>query len=356
MNPPKRLRPALLPSAIAIVLLCVLSFSCEKNNSLVTEAQTAASLSKSIIIFPFPPLLAWGQLPNLPFPDGVAGDIPSGLVSPQGFAINGKGYLCGGMTITSFGQAEELKDLWEYDTATKAWTQKAGFPGSTPDAGSNFVIGSSAFVQVGNNNWQYSQASNTWVQKANMPGHLRSHATAFAIGQNGYAGLGFDATTGTGDQGDFYKYESALDTWVRIAPFPGTQREGAMAFVINSNGYVCSGMYVVSGNPTIYLTDLWQFNSVANVWTKKQTFPANGRAHGVGLSGLGNGFAGTGSDGSGFYKDFWKYTESSNTWSSLPNIGSARDQAGSFFIGSNIYVAGGTAGLDGLKDFWTLHL
>ena len=356
MNPPKHLRPALLPSATAIFLLCVLSFSCTKNNSLLKEAQTSASLSKSLLLLPFPLLLAWVQLPNLPFPDGVAGDIPNGLVSPQGFAINGKGYLCGGMTITSFGQAEELKNLWEYDTAKGAWTQKAGFPGSTPDEGSNFVIGSSAFVQVGNSNWQYSQPSNTWVQKANMPGHLRSHATAFAIGQNGYAGLGFDATTGAGDQGDFYEYESALDTWVRIAPFPGTQREGAMAFVINSSGYVCSGMHYESGNPTVYLTDLWQFNSVANAWTKKQTFPANGRSYGVGLSGLGNGYVGTGSDGSFFYKDFWKYAPSSNTWSSLPDIGSARGEAGSFFIGSNIYVAGGTAGLDGLKDFWTLHL
>src|ERR1700722_19268544 len=91
MNPQKQLRPALLSSAIAILLLCVLSFSCAKNNSLVTEAQTSAGLSKSVILLPFPLLLAWVQLPNLPFPDGVAGDIPNGLVSPQGFAINGKG-------------------------------------------------------------------------------------------------------------------------------------------------------------------------------------------------------------------------------------------------------------------------
>jgi hypothetical protein len=110
-----------------------------------------------------------------------------------------------------------------------------------------------------------------------------------------------------------------------------------------------------SGQPTVYLTDLWQYDAATNAWAKKQTFPANGRAYGAGLSGLGFGYAGTGSDNSGFYKDFWKYNATANVWTSLPNIGAARDQAGPFFIGRNIYVCGGTAGLDGLKDFWTLH-
>ena len=353
MKPLNRLQPArVLQLAVAIALLSV---SCEKDSRLAVKATDPASLkSKAATAIASPLISGWVQLADLPFPDGVSGDIPNGLVSPQGFAINGKGYLCGGMTITSFGQAEELKNLWEFNATTQAWTQKASFPGSTPDAGTNFVVGNNAYVIVGNSNWQYHQPTNTWTAKTSLPGKPRDHASAFSIGSTGFVGLGFDLTTGIDDLRDFWQYFPGTDTWRRRRPFPD-KREGAMSFVVNGKGYICSGGHFT--NPgTTYFSDLWQYEPVADAWVSKAAFPAAGRMHGVGFGEAANGFAGTGSNGSGFYADFWKYTPASNSWSSEPAIGSARDQAGPFRIGNNLYVAGGTAGLDGMKDFWMFHL
>ncbi len=342
------------PLAAVPVLLMV---ACQKYNN-PASTTTDAALAKSQILIHLPPpiILAWQRLADLPFPDGVSGDVPDALVSPLGFAIAAKGYLCGGRTSTSFGQAEELKNLWEYDTVTKAWTQKASFPGAiTPDDGADFVIGKNAYVIVNSANWRYNQPTNTWTPRASMPGHPRGHGTGFTIKNKGYVGLGFDLTTATGDLKDFYEYEPGMDTWVKKANLPGDKREGAMGFVIGDNGYVTSGMHVVSGSPTVYLTDTWQYHAATDTWTSKAAFPASGRAHGIGLSGLNIGYAGTGSDNTKFYGDFYAYTQSTNSWSTLPSGPPARDQAGSFFIANNIYVAGGTAGLDGMKDFWTLH-
>ncbi len=102
---------------------------------------------------------------------------------------------------------------------------------------------------------------------------------------------------------------------------------------------------------------LWQYDPGADAWVAKAPFPAVGRSQGVGFNGSVRGFAGTGSNSSGFLGDFWQYSPASNSWLALPNVGGGtRDQAGAFRIGKNLYVAGGTAGLDGKKDFWTLHL
>jgi len=350
----------MLPPAIAILLLSAISFACHKEGNLSTPKQTAAAPPTGPVTHPPPPRpLVWVRLADLPFTDGVAGDVPTALIGPQGFAINGRGYLFGGLTRTSTGDLEELNNLWEYDTAIHSWTQKAHFPGGTTYQASNFVVGSAAYILTGNANWQYNQPTNTWTRKADMPGDSRSNASAFAIGSNGYAGFGYDVTAGIGDLNDFYRYETAVDRWLRMPPFPGSSRMGAMSFTVDTYGYVCSGLHLGTGSPFVYLTDCWQFDPGTGTWASKQTFPGNGRAYGVGLGGPGHGFVGAGSDGAynyGYYKDFYEFTPSTNTWTRLPDIGIARNQAGSFFIGSNLYVAGGHLDINEFKDFWTLHL
>jgi N-acetylneuraminic acid mutarotase len=340
-----------------VVLILLVTLSCQKYSSPVAQTAELSGLSvKPGITASSPAILSWVQLANLPFTDGIAGNMPSGLSSPLGWEIRGKGYLCGGMTITSFGTAEELKYLWEYDTATKAWTQKTSFPGPTPDDGTDFVIGDKAYVIIDNETWEYKQSSNTWTTKASLPTDARVHATGFAIDGKGYVGLGFDLTTTADCLNDFWLYNPVTDKWHRKADFPD-KREGAMSFVVDGNGYVCSGAEVTTGSTTVYLNDLWKYEPVADAWVKKAAFPAPGRMHGVGFGGTEHGYAGCGSDAIQFYNDFWEYTPAGDTWSSLPDVGGGgRDGTGYFRIGKNLYVAGGTGGIDGDIDFWTLRL
>lgn len=355
MRPLKHWQPArLLLFAVIISLLCV---SCEKSQ-LATKTDNAAIVNPQP--FSIIPILRvhWVELADLPFPDLTSGDVPSGRVKLQGFTIGGKGYFCGGQAITSFTLVQEMKDLWEYDTATQTWTQRAGFPGPLVDNATNFVIGSNAYIVVNNQTWQYSQTSNTWTQKASLPAAARAHAIAFAINGKGYVGLGNDLTYGTGDLGDFWQYDPVADSWTQKAAFSGGNREGAVSFVINGEGYVCAGGKVANGSTT-YFTDLWQYDPGTNAWSAKANLPATGRMNGVGLSGLGSGFIATGSNSTAILNDCWRYTATTNAWYSLPNVGgSVRDYAGGFEIGNNLYIAGGIGyiGSDGMKDFWTLHL
>lgn len=352
----------MLTLAIAILLSSVISFSCQKEGSWSRAKQTAAAPPTGPVTHPPPPKpLVWVRLTDLPFLDLIPNDVPLALINPQGFAINGKGYLCGGQTIPASGQPEELNNLWEYDTAAKFWALKAHFPGGTTLGATNFVVGSAAYILTGNATWQYDQPTDTWTRKADLPGDSRSAASAFTIGSNGYAGFGFDMTTHAGVLNDFYRYEPATDRWSRMPAFPGSARGGAMSFAVDSYGYICSGLDYVPGSPLpfLYLADLWQFDPGTGTWASKQVFPGNAGAYGVGLGGLGHGFVGAGSDGSNnqvYYKDFYEYTPFTDAWIRLPDIGITRSLSGSFFTGNNLYVAGGQQGFNGLKDFWTLRL
>jgi hypothetical protein len=329
----------------------VCAVSCQKDQAAV-PGPGAPKVSDGLVAGGPPPIIFWAKGADLPFPDNIPGDIPFGRIHPEGFSINGMGYLCGGDAITSQGQAESMHDLWQYDPSTLAWTQEASIPAADPSSGVNFVIGTSAYLFSGSLTWQYNQVTNSWTSRAGLADMPGTHATAFSINGKGYVGLGQDFFGK--DQTAFYQYDPVADSWSFRASFPGTRREGAAGFSVNGKGYVCSGAKVGT-NGTSYLSDLWQYNPTSDTWVQKADLPAAGRMFSLGLGTASNGFVLTGSNGTSFFNDCWEYFPSNNSWFNFPNVGGGvRTEAGGFSIGSTLYVAGGTAGADGKKDFWGL--
>jgi N-acetylneuraminic acid mutarotase len=273
-----------------------------------------------------------------------------------GFSIGSKGYFSiGGVGVGS----SYVSDLWEYDTISNTWTQKADFPGPAGET-TSFVIGNKAYIGGGNGFasntfWEYDQTTDiwtertpwgywvgdhsaftigdkgyicggwgiesytdlmeydpttdTWSQKADFPsGQSRAAAVAFTIGNYAYMGTG--ATETVSATKDFYRYDPSLDTWTQIADFGGSPRREAVAFTINDRGYVGTGVKNDGANVTLY-KDFWEYNPSTDSWTQVADLPINARCVAATFS-IGNkGFVGTGGDGSGIsYHDFWQYTPS----------------------------------------------
>jgi len=106
-----------------------------------------------------------------------------------------------------------MYDIWEYDTTTDKWTQKANCPSNIGiDEASGFIIGNNIYVGTGQNSsatvynffWKYNTLSNMWYKEANFPGAARAICTAFAIADSGYIGLGSNDNVTC--YGDFYKF------------------------------------------------------------------------------------------------------------------------------------------------------
>lgn len=233
-----------------------------------------------------------------------------------------------------------LKDWWEYDPATNAWTQKANYIGGNSSGNYAvliFGIGDNAYVTGGTfsdlNTYKYSTQTNTWTIVAQAPVNF-SNTEGFVVGNKGYVVrtnnvYEFDATTeqwttknnapfnsstwmgafsmeekgyvrtGTG----FYEYKPSTDTWINRAIFPGIANAASMNFVQDGKAYVVCGY----GGSLSNVTDqVWRFDPFLNSWEMLGEFPGNSRRFGSSFS-IGNrSFVGIGTNGTNF-NDFWEY-------------------------------------------------
>ncbi|MBL7742952.1 MAG: hypothetical protein JNN00_05685 [Chitinophagaceae bacterium] len=183
------------------------------------------------------------------------------------FTIGDYGYI-----TTGSSSSDRFRDLWEYNTSLRYWTQKANLPGDARNSAVAFSIGTKAYVGTGYNGsarlndfWEYDQTLNTWTQKADFGGSARYNAIAFAINGKGYVGCGYDGNY-LKDIWEFTPGSTSADpgTWVQKASVGGSKRSAAIAFVINNTGYVMGG----ENNGEIQ-QDLWSYDATANTWTEK---------------------------------------------------------------------------------------
>lgn len=252
----------------------------------------------------------WSRMADFP---------PSGRMAGAGFALDGKIYF--GTGLQPYLQA--MKDFWEYDPETNEWIRKNDFPtlityatglsvnnmgyfamgkvnsmlynslvrydpssntwqtlASNPGAASTmdspgFAINDRLYIPAAGEMYEYNPATNYWTKKSYPAelGYLGGGA-AFSINGKGYLGIGWVHDKGA-DVADFFEYDPLTDKWTRKASFPGALRDNATSFSLpNGKGYVGMGL----AKPQLqYLTDIWEYDPVADTWTKTEDFPGTPR-------------------------------------------------------------------------------
>ena len=60
-----------------------------------------------------------------------------------GFAVNGKGYIAGGSSVSL------VNNVWEYDPASDLWTEKTSFEGPSRTEAIGWGVGSYGYVATG---------------------------------------------------------------------------------------------------------------------------------------------------------------------------------------------------------------
>lgn len=229
------------------------------------------------------------------------------------------------------------------------WTQKASFVSKRIGA-SGFSIGDKGYAGWGfedngtahNDFWEYDPTTDVWTQKADFEGGVRGYGTGFGLGNKGYYGTGIIASYNWTK--DFWEYDPATNDWTRKADFGGGLRYTAVSFAIGSKGYMGTGVYRVSPwYLATYYQDFWEYDPVADSWTRKADIPERGRANATGLSIADKGYVGMGT----YYydtrkKDWWEYTPSTNEWARKADFkGIERYGAAGFSIGHKGYVGAG---------------
>jgi len=278
----------------------------------------------------------WEQI--LPF----SGDDRQDAIS---FSIGTKGYMGTGIGSSI------MKDFWEFDQASNAWTQKASYNDYVYGA-VGFAIGSYGYIGGGINNngylkrdfWQYNPTTNNWVQKLNYAGDSISGAVGFSIGNKGYMGTGFD---GLSSLNDFWEYDPSGNTWTQKANFNGSARSDAIGYTIGNKGYVGLGT-----NGATNFNDFWEYDPAGNTWTQKNNFGGSARVGATSFEINGKGYIGLGWNVV-YLNDFWEYDPANDSWIQVADfMGTARWKAAGFSIGNFGYIGTGYDGTINNDDFW----
>lgn len=264
-----------------------------------------------------------------------------------GLSIGDKGYIGLGYDGTTYG----LKDFWEYDPVSNTWSQKADFAGDGRVLAVGFSIGNKGYIGTGEGPnfvqykdfWEYDPAANTWTRKTDFGGQERAFSTGFSMGNKGYIGTGISRTCPGCDTyfSDFWEYDPVADTWTRKADFGGGGRSNPSSFSIGDKGYI--GIGYLYG----WRKDFWEYDPATNAWTRKADFGGSAREWAASFAIAAKGYIGTGYPSDS--KDFWEYDPAINAWARKADFGgTGRSQAVGFSIADKGYI--GTGNMS--KDFW----
>ena len=251
---------------------------------------------------------SWAQMMSIP------GSTRRNAV---GLTIGTKGYVGLGADSSVSWSGTILDDWWEYDPALNSWTQKSNYPGGIDANGiispqgiyfaTSFSIGSKGYVcggkmgpdAYGTDLWEYDPALDSWTRMADFPGSDRYQHSSFSLEGMGYVGMGIDHDV---YHKDWWKYDPVLDSWTQVSSLPGVERGAASTFVISQRGYV------VFGSDGGFKDELWEYNPFSDSWNIKANFPADGRKNGIAFSIGDKGYAGIGKGSSGKRRSFYEYS------------------------------------------------
>ena len=160
---------------------------------------------------------------------------------------------------------------------------KTKFPGIAVKYPTCFVINDKGYLMGGtdrlgkiiNQLWQYDFVLDNWTNKGNSPLGARAEATAMVVASRVYMGLGYENITLNGQKIKIYKtdwllYDAASSLSATRASFPAAARSFANGFVINAMPYLGFG-----NNGNTYFKDFWKYNTTTNTWTQQANWPGS---------------------------------------------------------------------------------
>lgn len=196
---------------------------------------------------------------------GLPGGYPGSRVQSFSWTDkNGVFWMFGGQRCVSgacpqgsSSSVNFMNDLWKYDTATNKWT------------------------------WVNGSQSRNQLNTVSQPGARSSSGAAWVDSNNNlwmFGGYGVTTGTNTSFLGDFWKYNIATNTWTRLSGalspsgnygvfrtesstnIPGARRDPAVWVDKNQNLWMFGGFGFGSSTNSIYLNDLWRYNTTSGMW------------------------------------------------------------------------------------------
>jgi len=242
-------------------------------------------------------------------------------------AVAGRTVLFGG--YTNWGLNDET---WAYDSAANEWTKIAPNREPSPrfghamvyDAGvgQSILFGGNFALDVSNETWAYDLASNLWTKMnpTMRPSGRYDHAMAYDA-RAGRIVL-FGGWTMGGLSSETWAYDSATETWTKMAPItsPSARFLHAMVYDATTGLIVLFGGWLAEGTES---NETWTYDLSANSWAKLA--PAQSPSARFGHAMIYDETAGRvilfgGRTNLSSSAETWSYDSATNTWMNLTPV------------------------------------
>ena len=272
-------------------------------------------------------------------------DMPTGRWELSTCVVDGKIYAIGGAGPVY----EALRTVEVYDPATDTWTTKSEMPTARQGLSTSVVNGriyaigggaassvSYESVEVFSAVEEYDPATETWTTKSEMPTARVCHHASVVDGKIYVIG-GSDAST-PDDRSHVRTvevYDPATDTWIQQGVMPASRASG-FSSVVNGKIYLIGGY----GGPQ----RVEEYDPATDTWTTKSEMPSARRSLSTSaLDGRIYAFGGyvPGVSGHPGVATVEVYDPATDTWSTAPDLPSARFALRTSVVDGKIYVIGG---------------
>lgn len=195
-----------------------------------------------------------------------------------------------------------------------------------------------------------TKAQYKWTQRANYGGGNRGECAGFATQTTGYILTGYDGSYYT----EVWAWNPITNVWSKKSNFPGVGKRAASAVSCGGSGFLIGGQ-----SSSGFTKDIWEYYPITDSWTKKTNFPGSARFRAFAVVDTINKkiYYGCGDDGgSSYLNDFWVYDIGTDTWTQKTSFpGGQRSGPCGFYLNGYIYWGTGN-GNDGVyeatHDWW----
>lgn len=285
-----------------------------------------------------PKVGAWNAVPA----NGV--NMPAVRVQPIAAGHGGKLYILGGAQgSTSFST------FWEFDPNAGTWKTLTAtsytfyFGSGCVGDGYFYTNGGKVFGTTANpvaTTRRYNFGTSAWEDLAVCPRPLWLHASFFYNGKfYVWGGSNINGATAVSMIKDMMVYDPATNTWSTItAPATCPTARGQFSYALIGDYFYIMGGYAGAG-----FTDAWKYHIPTNTWTQLANIPlVNYSGFGFTIDGRLMFAGGGGHSGSTPNPSIYEYDFVNNTWGVFKAFAGANFNPGAAFVGTTLYVSGGT--------------
>ncbi len=266
------------------------------------------------------------------------------------FTHDGKGYAGGGVQYSPV--YSPMRDLWEFDPATKAWAIVSQELPENFSSAVSFVSGDNAYIGLGqgsdNNFYSFNFQDQIFNFESTLPnvGAGISGAVAFVHNDIPYI-IGKESFSMNTDDKKIRKYDIASQSWSTIGNYECSGNTGMFHFLLGDK------LYIGMGNDAGFNSfgdhnDIWEYDVINNSWTQKNDFPGVGRRDGISFTYDGDGYFGFGigyDSTTGiqtFFSDLWKYNPTDDSWEKVADFPiTPKFNLYAFVLNNSLYFGGG---------------